>query len=238
MTIIVGRGRSKATQRIDIDDRTVSREHCWLTDNGDGTYTLENKSLRGTFIDGRQVLKTKVTPNTYIKLSETTTVKVADLLPLAPPPPGQAQPIHGQRPQQAAPPKPQPEFSTKNLESVWKRYHDGKLELQRKQHSMGLLVRVPMLFTAMTGVLSAVLPQEFRAFTIVLTVVSSLIMIYGFFQQKGFVFAEEMDKLDRWFQDNYVCPNPECRHFLGNQPYNILRQDKVCRYCKCKLKDS
>ena len=61
MTIIVGRGRSKATQRIEITDPTVSREHCWLTDNGDGTWTLQNKSAQGTFVDGKQVLKTKVT---------------------------------------------------------------------------------------------------------------------------------------------------------------------------------
>ena len=85
MTIIVGRGRSKATQRIEITDPTVSREHCWLTDNGDGTYTLQNKSLQGTFVNGRQLVKTIVEADDKITLSASTTVKVADLLPLKQP---------------------------------------------------------------------------------------------------------------------------------------------------------
>lgn len=236
MTIIVGRGRSKATQRIEISDPTVSREHCWLTDNGDGTYTLQNKSPQGTFVDGRQVLKTRVTRDTYIKLSETTTVKVADLLPQQQA--ASQQPAEGQSSASQQAPntqKPVPEYSIKGLELVWKDYEEAKRELTHRQHNMGLLVRIPMLFTALTGVLSAVLPVEFRTFTLILTVISAFIMIYGFIQQKSFVMADEMDKLNKNMMDKYVCPNPSCRHFVGLQDYRILRQDKKCRYCGCKL---
>ena len=158
MTIIVGRGRSVATQRIEITDPTVSREHCWLTDNGDGTYTLLNKSQQGTFVDGVQVVKTKVTSNTYIKLSDATTIKVADLLPL-----------------NVEQPNTTPEFSIKELQMIWKKYEDAKRELGHKQHNMGLLVRIPFFFTALSGILSTFLPTEYRIYTIVLTVVSALI---------------------------------------------------------------
>lgn len=41
---------------------------------------------------------------------------------------------------------------------------------------------------------------------------------------------EELNK----FQKKYVCPNPDCHHFVGSQPYDILRQNKNCPYCKCK----
>lgn len=232
MTIIVGRGRSKATQRIEISDPTVSREHCWLTDNGDGSYTLENKSAQGTCVDGRKVVKTRVLPETLIQLSETTTVRVADLIP-AP----SASPVPNRGGGTNATGAPAPEFSVRGLEAVWQQYHDARLELQRKQHSMGLVVRIPMICSAVTGVLSGVLPEEFRVFTIILTLLGVCVMVYGFIQQKNFVFAEEMDKLERWFQDNYICPNPRCGHFMGNQAYNILRQDRKCRYCGCKLNE-
>ncbi len=224
MTIIVGRGRTKATQRIEINDPTVSREHCWLTDNGDGTYTLLNKSAQGTFVDGKQVVKTTVKADTLIKLSGTTTVRVADLLPLAPPP-GPVQPDGSEG------------FSVGDLEVVWKQYEDKKRELAHKQHGMGVLVRMPMLFTAATGILSAVLPPEFRPFTIVLTLLSALVMVYGFMKQKSFVYQDEMDNLNKWMMDNYVCPNPKCRHFIGLKDYRVLRTDKKCGFCGCKLTD-
>lgn len=243
MTIIVGRGRTKATQRIEINDMTVSREHCWLTDNGDGTYTLQNKSPQGTFVDGRQVVKTKVTPETYVKLSETTTVKVADLLPLkadmAKPQPAPGASAGVNAPKSVPSPSQQqvPEFSVRGLETVWKQYEDKKRELAHKQHSMGVLVRMPMLFTAATGILSAVLPPEFRPFTIVLTLLSALVMVYGFMKQKSFVYQDEMDNLNKWMMDNYVCPNPKCRHFIGLKDYRVLRTDKKCGFCGCKLTD-
>ena len=49
MEIIIGR---KGQQQITITDLSVSREHCKLTSNPDGTYTLENLSANGTFVNG------------------------------------------------------------------------------------------------------------------------------------------------------------------------------------------
>lgn len=220
--VIVGRGRSKATQRIEITDPLVSREHCILTDNGDGTYTLENKSKNGTFVDGRRVIKTVVDRDTVITLSEHTKVRVSDLLPIGSPSPSSSK-------------ETVPGFSVRGLESVWRNYHDEKMALQRKQHSIGMLVRIPMICSAVTGVLIGVLPQEFRFFTILLTLIGICVMVYGFIKQKNFVLAVELDKLDRWLQDNYVCPNPACRCYLGNIPYIVLQQTPNCKYCKCKL---
>ncbi|MEE1176597.1 MAG: FHA domain-containing protein [Paludibacteraceae bacterium] len=222
-TIIVGRGRSVATQRIEILDSTVSREHCWLTDNGDGTYTLLNKSTQGTFVNGIQVVKTTVTPNTYIKLSNTTTVKVADLLPLD---------VVQSVPQSNS--NPTPEFSIKELQIVWKKYEDAKRELGHKQHNIGLLFRVPFIFTALSAILSAIIPDDYRIFTIVLTVISSLITVYGYMQQKSFVYQDEMNKLNEKMIDDYICTNPQCRRHLGIQNYKILRQNTKCPYCGCK----
>ena len=232
MDVIVGRGRDFATQKTEITEGTVSRKHCTLTDNGDGTFTLKDESSLGTFVDDVQVIKRIVTPDTILRLGPTYTVKVADLFPLyTPKEKDEERKLIGENPE------PCDGYSVKGLEDVWNHYHETKLELQRRQHRMGLLIRIPMLFTAMSGILTAILPNEYRIYTCILTGISALLMIYGFFQQKDFVLAIEMDKLERWLQDNYVCPNPNCRCFLGNQPYHLLRMNKKCRYCGSKLND-
>ena len=136
----------------------------------------------------------------------------------------------------AAPPPPPAEYEIGHLEDIWNRYHERKLQLQKKQHSLGLWARLPMFFSMGSSVAVAFVPDDYKPYMIILTLLSLLIMIYGFLQQKNFVFSEEMDRLESWFQDNYICPNPECRHFIGNIPYKILRQNKGCVYCKCLFK--
>ena len=67
MEIIIGR---QGTQKTPITDPTVSRKHCKVTDNGDGTYTIENLSPSGTKVDGVDILRTTVKPNSRIQLGQ------------------------------------------------------------------------------------------------------------------------------------------------------------------------
>ena len=78
MEIIVGR---KGTQRTPISDLTVSREHCKITIQANGSLILENLSSFGTFINGVSVIKTTVTPEDIIQLGPQFSIKVKDLLP-------------------------------------------------------------------------------------------------------------------------------------------------------------
>ena len=216
MEVIVGK---QGNQRIPITDEFVSRKHCKITSNGDGTYTIENMSQNGTFVDGRKILKTKVSADTVIQLGPNFAIKVSELLPVT---------------RTDNNPTTSKEYSLKPLEEVWLDYHDSLLDLQSKQHKLGLLIRIPMFFTVGGGVLTAVIGNDLRFIALGFGILGLLSMIYGFIKSKNFVFAEEKDKLDRVFIEKYVCPNPECHHFLGFTPYNILCQDKTCRYCHCK----
>lgn len=207
--IIVGRGQKDYPFLK--NDMTVSREHCHLTPKGDGTYVLEDKSDGSTYVNGVPVCKTTVRLEDEVQLGESYRTKVKDLIPVS-----------------------EMIYSIKPLEDVWKKYHDDRLALQRKQHGQGLLVRLPLLISTLMGAITVMFP-EIKLFSIVFILLNLCLMVYGFIQQKNFVMADEMDKLDRWFQETYCCP--KCHHFLGNVPYNILRQDKACKFCKCKLND-
>jgi pSer/pThr/pTyr-binding forkhead associated (FHA) protein len=77
MEMIIGR---HGTQKINITDPTVSRQHCKLTSNNDGTFTLENLSNQGTKVDGVDVIRTTVKLDSKVQLSSTFSVTVAELL--------------------------------------------------------------------------------------------------------------------------------------------------------------
>ena len=225
MTIIVGRGRSKATQRIEISDPTVSREHCHLTDNGDGTYTLQNVSPQGTIVDGKQVVKTTVTPSTRITLSPTTTVSVADLLPL---------------PKQ----QPKPELKTydiSHLEEVWNTYHNTNLNIQIRQRNINLLRSASPMFTIGSGAIATLAKtmgwgDAIFGVTIVFTVVGLGLMVYSFLKGLNDNSILEKEKAAERLMHDYVCPNPDCHHYMGNQPYKVIRQHKKCPWCKSQFK--
>ena len=228
MEIIVGRGRSFATQRVEIDDPEVSRMHCVLTDNGDGSYTLENKSPNGTYVDGLKVLKTRVTKDTVIRLSKNTAYSVAELLPL---------------PQSPLKPSPEPEsFSIKPLEAVWDEYHDKMLEIQLRQRNINMLRGASPIFTLGSGAIAGVAKSMewgdvVFGITIVMTVIGLLLMVYCFVVSFADKSIEKREAATDEFTQKYVCPNPDCKHFMGNQSYKVLRQSKTCPWCKCKLKE-
>ena len=75
--IIIGR---KGTQKTPISDPTVSREHCKVTDNGDGTFTIENLSQTGTKIDGRDIIRAKATLNSRIQLGQSFSAMLVELI--------------------------------------------------------------------------------------------------------------------------------------------------------------
>lgn len=248
MTIIVGRGRSKATQRIEITDPTVSREHCWLTDNGDGTYTLLNKSQQGTVVNGNRVMKTIVTPNTYITLSGTTTLKVADLLPLAAPSPAPRQaPSFAPRQAPLSPPRPvqkpsTPTYSIAHLEAVWDDYHETLLDIQRRQRTTTLLRSASPMFTLGSGALAGIAHgmgyNDVVVITAILAGIGFILMFFSFFKGLSDNSIDEKEEATELFNSYYVCPNPKCHHFMGNQAYQIVSQHKNCPWCKCKFTTS
>ena len=204
---------------------SVSRKHCKIRINGSAMIIENLKPDNITFVDGNQIFAKEITASSNVQLgSEKYTVPLQQVLQLAT---GQASAMGAK----ATPKKEPPTFSLRPLENVWEQYNSKLLELQDKQQKNGLLVRLPMIITACGSVLAV--------FTgplgISVSIISASVMIYGFWKQKNFKFYEEKQKIDTWLQNNYSCPNPECHHYLGMQPYNVIRQNKKCSYCGCKF---
>ena len=145
-------------------------------------------------------------------------------------------------------PTPKPEVKTFNishLKKVWDDYHEGDLAIKDKQHKMGLQQRIPIFFTIGAGALTSVAwslgwGEWIRIVSICLTGIGLLLMIYFFIQSSKFNPVRESDKLREDFQRKYICPNPDCKRFIGNYSYSMMKnQFKMeCPYCKSKFVDN
>lgn len=235
MEIIIGR---KGTQRTPITDTTVSREHCKLTINADGTYTLENLSINGTFVNGNSIIRTVVTPDTILRLGANFSVAVRDLLPLqaANIKPRQAQ---QQNPlQQFAKPAVDPnqeryEMEFRKLKSVYEKYTADKLAIQKEAGMTNFYRMLPMTLMAIVSLGAACIPG-LGALSPVIAVVGLGLLVFSLFKSYNGNRdnPEKLEALNKQFMIDYVCP--KCGNFLGFIPYENLENKSTCNFCKCK----
>lgn len=210
--IIVGR---EGNQRQPINDRSVSRKHCRLTDNGDGTFTLQNISETAcTYVDGREVVKTIVRPETVVQLGPTFRAKVVDLLPPAA--------------------VKKPEFSLRPLKDVWDEYDQRKLAIQEgaaKQANMSRLQGI----LSMSGMCIGFIPGVPSALRVVIVIAALAVTVYFFWKgMKSDSVQKQIRDLDEEFATKYKCPNPECGRPFGTLPYRSIEFNKQCIACGCK----
>lgn len=230
MEIIVGR---QGNQKISILDSTVSRQHCKLISNPDGTFTLENLSQNGTFVNGQSVIRTSVTRDTVLQLGATFHVKVADLIdsPAAQPVSAPQAPVRPQNPEPPTKPQEVPSFSIRPMQRVWDEYQETLEDIRAKQKSINTWRMATPLFTMGSGVLTAVTGGNPIGW--VLMFIGLAITIYAFVKASNDDSQQrQKDALEK-FQTSYICPNPKCGHTHSQSPKVIL-QNKTCPFCHCK----
>lgn len=132
-------------------------------------------------------------------------------------------------------------FGITHLRRVWDDYHAKTLERQKHQQKLGLMSSAGMLFTFGGGALMALggkmgLDGIMRDLMPYLTATGGIVFILSFVLRSKDKSIEMADKNLEEFQEEYVCPNPECGKFLGNLSYRLLKKqyDMHCPYCKCK----
>lgn len=227
MEIIVG--RQGTNQKITILDRTVSRQHCKLTAQSDGTYLLENISANGTFVDGRSVIKTVVTEDAIIQLGPSYKVKVADIV-------GNPNIVNPPVPHlpQMPPSPPEPDYTAafNRLESVYERFSKDKVELLKEERRKNQYRSLPMFAVGIVSLFLTVIPA-LEPYRIVIVVIAAACAGWGAKIAFGasVEMPERMEALNRQFKIDYVCP--KCGNFLGDIPFENLKNKKFCSICKC-----
>lgn len=199
-----------------INDPFVSGRHCSITDNGDGTFTLEDLgSTNGTFVNGVQIIKTTVKPETVIQLGPNYRLPVKNLLPKLPPPPAQ-------------------EFSLRPLKAVWDEYEQRLQALNNENARKVAIQRIPS-FLSPLGMLVLFLdmPQGVRIAIISLSVlIGVLSFIWSLDTSKA--LPAKIRNLNQEFMNRYKCPNPKCGKPFPLQHYNMIEFTQGCPACKCK----
>lgn len=226
MEIIVGR---KGQQHIAITDLSVSREHCKLTSNPDGTYTLENLSANGTFVDGRSILRSVVTLDTVIQLGVTFRISVKELLSVVN---KQTKPAEPQK-HTVDPHQQEYEAKFRRLKDVYDKYSTDKIAIQKEAGMNNFYRMLPMTLLSLVGLGATAIPAlgniaPFLGIVGVGLLIFSLVKSYNGSKDN----PEKMEALNKQFMIDYVCP--KCGNFLGYVPYEALVNKSACSFCKCK----
>lgn len=213
MEIIVGKN---GNQKIPITEASVSRRHCKLTEQSDGTFLLEDLgSTNGTFVNGVKIIRTTVNRNASITLGSLT-VSVEALV------------------------GPKPQEFTKDflrLKSVYDQYHQELIKLEKADRMKNFYRSLPPTISAIVFALTLFLNGESAMIARSITgVVTILFVVWSTFTayKSNKKLPEQRQQLFKQFQIDYVCPNPKCKHYLGDIPFENLQNRGTCDYCKCK----
>lgn len=231
MEIIIGR---RGNQRMTITDLTVSKEHCKVWQNPDGSYTVENISKSTyTLVDGKEIVRTKATLNSEIQLGPHFKATLGALIgargPVGPSNPGNDNRDTVRGPQ--GPGGKGPTYNIAHLKHIYEDFEKTNLEMAEKQRKinqtrtgLGILTMCAMPTIFLIG------PAGY-----VLTGIGVIGNIFSFIGMKNSESAEERKKRQDAFDDAWVCPNPDCGRTLPAKNYKMLKRNHTsCPFCKCK----
>ncbi len=200
--------------------------HCTIDVDQEGALVITNlKAQNITLVNGMEVQAKHISPSDTIALGREkypidltlilhTAIKLVSATPAATPAPAQ-----------------QPKtFSIKPLETIWDEYKEKCRAVRNKSRRIALIRSLCGVFTS--GALICI--HFFGTIGLVLTGIGLIGNIYSFVGLKNNDTTEEIDKLDDWLDDNYICPNPACQHSIGkSNKYKYLLQNGKCPYCHC-----
>ncbi|MDD2437303.1 MAG: FHA domain-containing protein [Massilibacteroides sp.] len=197
-----------------INNLSVSRYHANLFFDNEGGWILEDlNSTNGTFINGVQVLKKKITTSDPIRFGNSEIFFLQDLL-------------HANNDYSE-------DFA--QLKDVYRSYVQEKIKIQSSnQLKTRLLQSLPFAIPGIIGVIIGFLGkgnQTIFAISLCVTILAPAVGIYLGARQ-----ASKIPMLLQSITDNfkikYVCP--KCGHFLGEIPWESLLNKKQCPACKAK----
>lgn len=238
MEIIIGK---QGNQKITITEPTVSRKHCKVINNGDGTYIIENLSPNGTKVNGTNIIRTTATLDSILELGPSYKATLRELIgtPVDYTKSTADHNVCNQPTPQIPTSEPKPEVKTYNishLRHVWENYNNKNIEAAEKQRKINLTRTGLGIFTmcAMPTIFFLG-PVGLAGLGYALTGIGIVGNIYSFFGLKNSESTAEKQRRQEEFDDAWVCPNPACGKTLLAKNYKMLvKNHQSCPYCKSK----
>lgn len=197
-----------------VDDPHVSRYHACLNRDENGCWILEdNGSTNGTFVNGLQVVKKRVTPTDVIQLGNTYTLNISEVL------------------------KHNNDYSEEfaALKDVYDKYIENKVRIQSSnQFKVRLFQALPFAIPGIIGVIIGFLGKgspELFGLSLLIVVCVPIIGIYLAAKQSSKI-PQQLQDIANQFKIDYVCP--KCGTFLGEIPWESLKNRKQCPISSCK----
>lgn len=199
-----------------VNDPQVSRYHAQLLREENGCWLLEDVgSTNGTYVNGSQIIKKRVTPTDEIRLGNNYRIKVVDVL------------------------KFNNDYSDEfaSLKNVYDNYVQVKVKIQSSnQFKTRLFQSLPFALPGIVGVVIGFLGKgspELFGLSLLITICAPTIGIYLGAKQSAKI-PQQLQDIANQFKIDYVCP--KCGTFLGEIPWESLKNKKQCPISTCKAK--
>ena len=241
--IVIGRDGNTSQLKISIGQQsksfgaqgsvpqTVSRQHCSIIVNDNGTFTLKNLKLQNvTFVNGQQV--------------DTKIIKENDTIELGP----NKYLVSWNTLKSVIPAKAEV-VSIEPLKKIWDRYQleNEKVEIRKQQlaikkQKQNLLRGLTGIFIPLAIVLSVFAGGRDNPLFILLYSLPGIITLMMTISQYNSIKEDESSIItdreqkkerDLRFRRDYSCP--KCGKYLS-MPYDVLERYDSCPYCKVKFR--
>lgn len=235
------------------------KSHARLVIDSMGRVMLFNTNpANHTYADGKEVVgQMMVKEETQIALGvqQGYRVKVSSILnaaaqklkpqrPVLPPVTGPEVKVEKKKGEGAKPPKPpEKEFNILHLKHAYDQYHGWEMEVQKKNQKVTLLRSAMPLFTLGAGTIGSFMRSspdlaDYAVIPFIFTGIGLILCVMSFLMMKKSAGPEEKERMKDEFQEQWRCPNPDCRKILPNVSYKVLRVNyPSCPYCKSKFRE-
>ncbi len=208
----------------------VGTAHCKIEIDHSGNMVITNmKSENITYVNGLQVQSKRIDSTSSISLGrERFPINLNTVLRAAITLAGNTSSVPA--------PKPSKTYSIRHLERVWNEYEEAMETIQRNQQERGKRRMLPIMIGTASAILAPIVgyfSTQTLWVTIPIAAISFIIYFRNYTEKDTSI--EDKKKVVNKLYDDYVCPNPDCHHFMGNQPYKLMRQNTKCPYCHCNF---
>lgn len=198
-----------------VNNAHVSRHHARLV-RENSLWVLEDlDSSNGTFVNGSQIIKKKITPTDSICLGDDCMVRLEDLL------------------------KSKNDYSEefKKLKKIYDDYTKEKVRIQSSnQFKTRLFQSLPFALPGIVGMIIGYAGQSSHQWMMICLLLAVFAPVAGIYMgaRQSAKIPHQLQELNNQFKIDYVCP--KCGTFLGEIPWESLKNKRHCPISTCQAK--